>query len=60
MIERRRLPSASYHSPIENEPWSRCQFAEQPVVIIGESRDATQIARHVANKQVTGLMLNGS
>ncbi|VDO75718.1 unnamed protein product [Heligmosomoides polygyrus] len=47
MIERRRLPSASYHSPIENEPWSRCQFAEQPVVIIGESRDATQIARHV-------------
>ncbi|WKX88578.1 hypothetical protein Q1695_008320 [Nippostrongylus brasiliensis] len=51
MVERRRLPSASYHSPVENERWSRCQFAEQSVVIIGANRDATQIARHVANKQ---------
>nr|CDJ95514.1 Orn DAP Arg decarboxylase 2 domain containing protein [Haemonchus contortus] len=51
MIERRRLPSASYNSPVENEQWSRCEFAEQSVVIVGENRDATQIARHVANKQ---------
>ncbi|KAK6726580.1 hypothetical protein RB195_004732 [Necator americanus] len=51
MIERRRLPSASYHSPVDDECWSQCLFAEQPVVIIGENRDATQIARHVANKQ---------
>lgn len=52
MIERRRLPSASYRSPVETEIWSQCEFAEQPVVIIGENRDATQIARHVANKQL--------
>ncbi|KJH40605.1 Pyridoxal-dependent decarboxylase, pyridoxal binding domain protein [Dictyocaulus viviparus] len=51
MIERRRLPSASYHSPVESESWSRCFFAEQPVVIIDENRDAAQIARHVADKQ---------
>ncbi|PIO73773.1 hypothetical protein TELCIR_04244 [Teladorsagia circumcincta] len=51
MIERRRLPSASYNSPVENEHWSRCEFAEQSVVIVGENRDAAQIARHVANKQ---------
>ncbi|VDK55553.1 unnamed protein product [Cylicostephanus goldi] len=50
MIERRRLPSASYCSPVEDEHWSRCLFAEQPVVIIGGNRDAKQMARHVANK----------
>lgn len=51
MIERRRLPSVTYHSPVETEHWSQCQFAEQPVVIIESSRDPTQIARHVAKKQ---------
>uniref|UniRef100_A0A0K0DE65 Orn_Arg_deC_N domain-containing protein n=1 Tax=Angiostrongylus cantonensis TaxID=6313 RepID=A0A0K0DE65_ANGCA len=51
MVERRRLPSASYHSPFENECWSRCLFAEQLVMIIDDNRDAAQIARHVANKQ---------
>ncbi|VDM56754.1 unnamed protein product [Angiostrongylus costaricensis] len=51
MIERHRLPSASYHSPFENECWSRCLFAEQLVMIIDDNRDAAQIARHVANKQ---------
>lgn len=52
MIERRRLTSASYHSPAE-ECWSRDFFAEQQIAIHARQHDAVHVARHVADRQMS-------
>ncbi|CAI4230229.1 unnamed protein product [Auanema sp. JU1783] len=52
MIERRRLPSATYHSA--DEAWSRDFFAEQPICVHPKQHDAAHVARKVASQQITG------
>ena len=49
---RQRLPSATYHSS-GDECWTRDIYADQMIAVHSQQHPAADIARHVAEKQVS-------